>query len=281
MDTTFARINMGEIACKRLEKANIAYKRSTVPGIKDLAVECERLLEECDIAIALGMVGGADVDEQCALEASLGIQMAKIKTGKHIIEVFIHEREAWSERELKEICINRVEKHVDNVIWLLTHREELIKRAGKGIRQGKPDEGPLEEEEWIGIVVSRFNENITTKMKERALELLKGKKVVVREVPGSYDMPLMVKKLLMCKKIKGVVALGAVVKGGTAHDEIVAKSTSYALTRLSLQFNKPVTLGIIGYNASWSDALQRGEEYAERAVKALLELVEALKDDVC
>ncbi|VVC04314.1 Riboflavin synthase [Candidatus Bilamarchaeum dharawalense] len=285
VDTTFARVNMGEIALDELKKfPNVETERRTVPGIKDLPVECKILLEKCDVCIALGMVGGAPIDQQCGHEASLGIQQAKLMTNKHIIEVFVHENEGWNEAELKEIFENRIRKHARNAMVLATKPEELVKLAGKGIRQGKEDEGGLDDEKAtvIGIVVSEFNEDITERMEDRAVEIIKEENISAKiiHVPGVYDMPLVVKKLLMDKKIDGVITLGAVVKGETAHDEVITKDVAKRLGELSLEFRKPVTLGIIGHNAEQEIAEERAEEYAERAVRAVIDLIEILKDDV-
>ena len=64
-------------------------------------------------------------------------------TNKHIIEVFIHEDEAKSEKEIKEIVIERVKKHALNAISLLKGQNELQKNAVMGLRQGKKDIGPI------------------------------------------------------------------------------------------------------------------------------------------
>lgn len=106
VDTMFSRVDMGAIAVDEIKKnyPDMLVERRTVPGIKDLPVECKRMLDEgCDIAMALGMVGGAPIDTQCGHEASLGIQQAKLMTNKHIIEVFVHENEAWNPTELRGI----------------------------------------------------------------------------------------------------------------------------------------------------------------------------------
>lgn len=292
VDTTFSRVDMGKIAIdeilKHVPRAEI--ERRTVPGIKDLPVECARLLGAggpmqgavgCDIVMALGMVGGAPIDTQCAHEASLGIQAAKLMSGRHIIEVFVHENEAWSGEEFRSICENRIRKHAQNTIALVLKPEALIKFAGRGLRQGKEDEGPAggERKLLLGIVVARFNSEITWKMKAKALETVaaEGAEARVVEVPGVYDMPLVAKKLLMDKKVDAVVALGAVVRGETAHDEVITKDAARRLGDLSLEFNKPVTLGIIGHNASQEKAHERADGYAERAVKAAAELVKTLR----
>jgi len=284
VDTTFSRVNMGQIAIDEILKhfPQAEIERRTVPGIKDLPVECARVLDSgCNIAMALGMVGGAPIDAQCAHEASLGIQAAKLMRERHIVEVFVHENEAWSEEEFRSICENRIRKHAQNALALAIRPEALVKFAGMGLRQGKGDEGPAEggKKLVLAIVVARFNSEITQKMKAKALEAVAsaGAEAQVLDVPGVYDMPLVVKKMLMDKKVDAVVALGAVVKGDTAHDEIIAKDAARRLGDLSLEFRKPVTLGIIGHNVSLEKAQERADGYSERAVKAAIELVKVLR----
>ena len=145
-DTTFARIDMANFAIDTIRKNSDAkIIRYTVPGFKDLPVACKKLIEEdkCDIAIALGMAGPNPIDEQCAHESSLGLQQAQLMTNTHILEVFVHTNEAKEEKDLYEIAKNRAEKHALNALALLKGKTELAKYSGKGIRQGKQDEGPI------------------------------------------------------------------------------------------------------------------------------------------
>jgi riboflavin synthase len=313
VDTTFSRVDMGAIAIDEIKKhlPNMEIDRRTVPGIKDLPVECKKLLESggraadaasprafeaqgpmqgaaggvpgagCDIAMALGMVGGAPIDTQCGHEASLGIQQAMLLTNKHVIEVFVHENEAWSEEEFRSICENRIRKHAQNAIAMMLKPEALVKYAGQGLRQGKESEGPIigQKKLRLGMVVGQFNSEITSKMRAKAEAAAAGNgaETVAFEVPGVYDMPLVVKKLLMDKSIDAVVTLGAVVKGDTAHDEVITKDTARRLGELSLEFRKPVTLGIIGHDVTWERAQERADGYAERATKAAIYLVKLLR----
>lgn len=284
VDTTFSRVDMGAIALDELKRSHPSHtvERRTVPGIKDLAVECKKLLDSgCDVAIALGMVGGAPIDTQCAHEASLGIQQAKLLTNKHIVEVFVHENEAWSGREFEDICQDRIRKHVHNAVLMVMDPAQLTKNAGMGARQGRKDEGPVEREKKIriGIVVARFNGEITERMREAAAKAAEeaGADIVVMEAPGVFDMPLIIKKMLMDKGIDGVAALGAVVKGGTSHDEVITKAAAARLGELSLEFRKPVTLGVIGHNADWEGAEKRAGEYGRRAVEAAIDMIMILK----
>ncbi|HLC47601.1 MAG TPA: riboflavin synthase [Candidatus Norongarragalinales archaeon] len=145
VDTTFARVDMAKFALEELSiLKGVEIVRRTVPGIKDLAIECRRVLDSgADICIALGWVGGAKIDTQCAHEASMGIQQAKLLANKHILEAFVFEFEADSDRALAEIAKDRARKHALNAYRLVSDPASLSKRAGMGIRQGKGDAGPL------------------------------------------------------------------------------------------------------------------------------------------
>jgi riboflavin synthase len=149
VDTTFARVDMGKIAIDELKSNITNYKifRYTVPGIKDLPVACKKLFDEkeCDIIMALGMPGSKSIDKQCAHEASIGLINAQLLCNKHIIEVFIHEDEGVNEKELSWLVENRTREHALNVIDLLFNPNSLIKKAGKGLREGFKDAGSLKD----------------------------------------------------------------------------------------------------------------------------------------
>jgi 6,7-dimethyl-8-ribityllumazine synthase len=131
----------------------------------------------------------------------------------------------------------------------------------------------------LGIVVSEYYwEEITGKMLDLALmtaqELGVGTEVI--RVPGSFDIPLAVKKLLKKKEIDGVVALGAIIQGETDHDGVIAYSIAQALSQLSLEFEKPVMLGVNGPKMTFEQGVARIGRAAE-VVKACVEMVSRLK----
>ncbi|MHC1610579.1 MAG: riboflavin synthase [Candidatus Methanospirareceae archaeon] len=145
-DTTFARYDMGAAAIDELRKnASVKIERYTVPGIKDLPVASKKLIEEkgCEIVMALGMPGSADIDKQCAHEASIGIIAAQLLTSTHIIEVFVYEDEVEDEKELAELADRRAREHAQNVIKMLFKPQEMEREAGMGKREGFEDAGPL------------------------------------------------------------------------------------------------------------------------------------------
>lgn len=146
-DTTFARVDMGSFAIDELKKTGTGFKveRYTVPGVKDLPVAAKRLFDEreCDIVIALGMPGANEIDKVCAHEASTGLIHVQLMTNKHIIEVFVHEDEAKNAKELAWLAERRSREHAVNAYDLLFRLERLSKNAGKGLRQGFEDVGPI------------------------------------------------------------------------------------------------------------------------------------------
>ena len=132
----------------------------------------------------------------------------------------------------------------------------------------------------LGIVVAEFNYDITYLMLQKALnhaKFLGAEVVYVVKVPGTFEIPLAVKKLLSKDEVDAVVTLGAVIQGETKHDELVANQAARKIMDLGVEFGKPVTLGIIGPGATRVQALERVEDYARRAVEAAVTLTKRFK----
>ncbi len=146
VDTTFARYDMASDAIDEIEKSKTGIRllRVTVPGIKDLAVACKKLIEEenCEICMAFGMPGPDPKDKIAAQVASQGLISAQLLTNTHILEVFIHEDEA-SNKKLAQLCENRAREHAQNLVRMLFYPDKMTKRAGTGQREGFEDAGPL------------------------------------------------------------------------------------------------------------------------------------------
>jgi riboflavin synthase len=150
VDTMFARVDMGGFAEDELRACagygeRFEIVRRTVPGFKDLAVACKRLVEGegVKILVALGMPGRAAIDQVCAHEASQGLMLAQLMTSTHILEVFVHENEEEDPAALVPVCEDRARKHARNAYWMLYEPDQLTRRAGQGIRQGYSDAGPI------------------------------------------------------------------------------------------------------------------------------------------
>ena len=127
----------------------------------------------------------------------------------------------------------------------------------------------------IAIVVTEFNNKVTSRMLEVAKEKAKLLKLNIKhtcKVPGAFDMPLVVDTLLQKKDVDAVVTLGAIIKGQTKHDEVIAHSTAQSLIQLSLKYQKPVSLGISGPGMQERHAYARIRPVAERAVEAVVKI---------
>lgn len=102
----------------------------------------------------------------------------------------------------------------------------------------------------IGIVVSRFNEFITTKLLSGAEDALKRhgvneNDITVIWVPGAFEIPLTVKKLAEKNDFDAIIALGAIIRGGTPHFDYVCSEVSKGTANVSLQSGIPVIFGVI------------------------------------
>jgi len=131
----------------------------------------------------------------------------------------------------------------------------------------------------IGAVVSEFNYDITMMMLERAKEhaqFLGAEITHIVKVPGVFDMGLAIKKLLERKDIDGVVAIGAVIEGETEHDDIVIQHAARKIADLSIEYSKPVGLGISGPGMTRLQAEARIER-AKAAVEAVVKLHRRLR----
>jgi len=102
----------------------------------------------------------------------------------------------------------------------------------------------------IGIVASRFNHTLVERLVEGAIDCFlrhegEEENLTLVRVPGSWEIPMAVKELLVKEDIEGVVALGVLIRGATPHFEYIANEVSKGLAMLSLEHRKPVSFGVI------------------------------------
>ena len=99
----------------------------------------------------------------------------------------------------------------------------------------------------IAVVTSRFNEEITAKLEDGAFDYLEevGAQILSIRVPGAIEIPLAIQALLDTKKIDGVVALGAVIRGETTHYDYVCQSVERGCSELMLRYKKPIGFGVL------------------------------------
>jgi len=132
----------------------------------------------------------------------------------------------------------------------------------------------------ITIDVSELNNKVTSRKHKVALEKAKELKLNVKyvcTVPGVFDMHLVIDVLLQKKDIDAVVTLGAIIKGPTKHDEIIADVVATRISTLSTKHQKPVSLATAGPGMSARQAFARIRPVSERAVEAVFNTAKELK----
>jgi len=131
----------------------------------------------------------------------------------------------------------------------------------------------------LAIVAAEFNREVTDVMVERALARAKERGIRVTSVvrvPGTFEIPLAVRRLLERADVDAAVAIGAVIKGETLHDEALMAIVPKALMDVGLRSGKPVGLGITGPGMTDAQALARVDKGAD-AVDAALAMHELLR----
>jgi len=137
----------------------------------------------------------------------------------------------------------------------------------------------------FAIVVARFNSFIVESLLEGALDTLKrvgnvdDADITVIRVPGAFEMPLAVQKVAASNKYDAVIALGAVIRGGTPHFEYVAGECTKGIAQVMMQYGLPVAFGVLTVE-SIEQAIERagtkmGNKGGEAASSAL-EMVNVL-----
>ncbi len=132
----------------------------------------------------------------------------------------------------------------------------------------------------IAIIVSEFNSDITFQMLDKAKDHAQKIKADVRYIcfaPGSFDMPLLIEELLKKNDVDAAVTLGAVIKGETSHDDIVAENAARLIADLSLKYGKPIGLGITGPDMTLKQAKDRIDIVPLRAVNAAVNMAIRIK----
>ena len=133
----------------------------------------------------------------------------------------------------------------------------------------------------IGIVVSEWNDQVTDALLSAAYEILvaqgaKSKNIIIKYVPGSFELPLGAQYLAIEKSIDAVICLGSVIQGETRHFDFICDAVANGITRVGLKYDKPVIFGVLTTN-TLQQALDRaggkhgnkGEEAAYTAIKML------------
>ena len=141
-------------------------------------------------------------------------------------------------------------------------------------------EGQLEARGMkFGIVVSRFNNAVTERLLQGALEALKAhggeeKDVDVVRVPGAFEIPLAAKRLAASGRYDALICVGAVIRGDTPHFEYIAEAVTHGIGAVVLEHRLPISFGVLTTN-NMEQALERtGEKTENKGFEAALTAIE-------
>ena len=140
----------------------------------------------------------------------------------------------------------------------------------------------------FGLVVSRFNNFITERLLEGALDALmrhggKEENLEIVRVPGSFEIPLLAKQMASSGRFDAVICLGALIRGGTIHFDVLSAEVTKGVAQVGLETGVPITFGVITTD-TLEQAIERagtkmgnkGWEAAESAIE-LVNLLKAIK----
>ena len=155
------------------------------------------------------------------------------------------------------------------------------------MQQYKTYEGDMTIREGrIAIVVARFNSFVVESLLSGALDTLKRhglaeQNVQIVRVPGAFEMPLAAKRLAASKQYDAIIAIGAVIRGGTPHFEYVAGECTKGLSAVSMEYDIPVSFGVLTVDTI-EQAIERsgtkaGNKGAEAAMSAI-EMINLLRE---
>jgi len=138
----------------------------------------------------------------------------------------------------------------------------------------------------IAIAVSRFNEEITSRLLASCLGTLKAagwtdSRLRIVRVPGGYELPWAVHELARAGRYEVVIALGCILKGQTPQNDHIARSVVSSLHRIALDTRVPVILGVLTPN-TWAQAVARTKGKLDRGREAALAALDmvALKEEL-
>ncbi len=131
----------------------------------------------------------------------------------------------------------------------------------------------------FGLVVSRFNEFLTKKLLEGAQDALlrhgvNQEDIEIAWVPGSFEIPLIAKKLAETKRFDAVICLGAVVRGGTPHFEYIAAEVTKGIAKVGLEAGLPVIYGVLTADTLEQAIERAGTKMGNRGFDAAVEAIE-------
>lgn len=143
----------------------------------------------------------------------------------------------------------------------------------KNLSDHDPEKLPNAEDFIFGIVVSEWNSEITNALLEGAVDILtkagaKEDKVIVKHVPGTFELPLGAQKMIKRHKVDAVICLGCVIQGETRHFDFICSAAANGIMDVSLAHNIPVIFGVLTTNDLQQARERSGGKHGNKGVEA-------------
>lgn len=146
----------------------------------------------------------------------------------------------------------------------------------------------ISEGKKYGIIVARFNEFLTSKLMDGAIDTLKrhgvkDEEIEISWVPGAFELPLIAKKMSETKKYDGIICLGAVIRGQTPHFEFVSNEAAKGIAQVSLEAGIPISFGVLTTDTLEQAIERAGTKAGNKGVEAanstieMVNLIEGIK----
>jgi 6,7-dimethyl-8-ribityllumazine synthase len=138
---------------------------------------------------------------------------------------------------------------------------------------------PAGQHRRFAVVASRFNQAIVERLMDGALDALVRHGVAVDDidqiwVPGAWELPIAVRRLLASERYEGIVAVGAVIRGDTPHFDYVAGEASRGLAQASAEFDTPIGFGLLTCDNDEQARARAGGEHGNKGWDAALAALE-------
>ncbi len=133
----------------------------------------------------------------------------------------------------------------------------------------------------IGIIMSRFNQFISERLLEGAMDALyklgaEDKDISLYKVPGSFEIPVVAKKLALAKKVDGILCLGALIRGDTPHFDFLGAEVTKGLAQIAMDEGVPVSFGVLTVDTIEQGIERAGTKAGNKGYDSAFSLVETL-----
>ena len=134
----------------------------------------------------------------------------------------------------------------------------------------------------IGIVVSEWNESITGKLMHGALETFKEngvseENILIKTVPGAFELPLGAQALLEFNKLDGVITIGTVIQGETKHFDYVCSGATQGIMTVMLNYNTPISFCVLTDNNMQQSIDRAGGKHGNKGIECAVSLLKMIQ----